>query len=76
MTARGRRWSASEKEAFAALKELGGLPAVIERLVTFEREISVIVVRGKDGEMKFYDPGRERAPERHPRHQPRACPHP
>src|SRR4029078_3527897 len=35
----------SEKEAFAALKELGGQPSVIERLVTFEREISVIVVR-------------------------------
>ena len=30
--------------------------AVIERLLTFEREISVIVVRGQNGEMKFYDP--------------------
>ncbi|HEY5732718.1 MAG TPA: 5-(carboxyamino)imidazole ribonucleotide synthase [Methyloceanibacter sp.] len=46
----------SEKEAFAALKELGGQPSVIERLLTFEREISVIVVRGQNGEMKFYDP--------------------
>ena len=31
-------------------------PPVIERLLTFEREISVIVVRGQNGEMKFYDP--------------------
>ena len=53
---KGQALVRSEKEAFAALKELGGRPAVIERLVTFEREISVIVVRGQDGEMKFYDP--------------------
>ena len=53
---KGQALVRSEKEAFAALKELGGQPAVIERLVTFEREISVIVVRGQDGEMKFYDP--------------------
>jgi 5-(carboxyamino)imidazole ribonucleotide synthase len=45
----------SEREAIAALKELGGRPAVIERLVVFEREISVIVVRSQDGKMKFYD---------------------
>jgi 5-(carboxyamino)imidazole ribonucleotide synthase len=53
---KGQALIRSEKEAFAALKELGGKPAVIERLVTFEREISVIVVRGQDGKMKFYDP--------------------
>ncbi len=53
---KGQALVRSEKEAFAALKELGGRPSVIERLVTFEREISVIVVRGQDGEIKFYDP--------------------
>ena len=53
---KGQALVRSEKEAFAALKELGGQPSVIERLVTFEREISVIVVRGQNGEMKFYDP--------------------
>jgi 5-(carboxyamino)imidazole ribonucleotide synthase len=53
---KGQALVRSEKEAFAALKDLGGRPSVIERLVTFEREISVIVVRGQDGEMKFYDP--------------------
>jgi 5-(carboxyamino)imidazole ribonucleotide synthase len=53
---KGQALVRSDKEAFAALKELGGQPSVIERLVTFEREISVIVVRGQNGEMKFYDP--------------------
>lgn len=53
---KGQALVRSEKEAFAALKELGERPSVIERLVTFEREISVIVVRGQDGEIKFYDP--------------------
>ena len=52
---KGQALVRDEAEAFAALRQLGGLPAIIERLVTFEREISVIVVRGKDGEMKFYD---------------------
>jgi 5-(carboxyamino)imidazole ribonucleotide synthase len=53
---KGQALVRSETEAVAALKELGDQPAIIERLVTFEREISVIVVRGWDGEMKFYDP--------------------
>lgn len=53
---KGQALVRNEKEAFAALKDLGGQPSVIERLVAFEREISVIVVRGQDGEMKFYDP--------------------
>jgi len=40
----------------AALKEQRGQPALIERLVAFEREISVLAVRGQDGTLKFYDP--------------------
>ena len=76
MTARDRRWSATRRRRLAALTELRGQPALIERLVAFEREISVIVVRGQDGDAQVLRSGRERAPERHPRHQPRACPHP
>ncbi|HEU0017631.1 MAG TPA: 5-(carboxyamino)imidazole ribonucleotide synthase [Methyloceanibacter sp.] len=53
---KGQALVRSEQEALAALKELGSRPLVIERLVAFEREISVIVVRGQDGKMKFYDP--------------------
>jgi 5-(carboxyamino)imidazole ribonucleotide synthase len=53
---KGQALVRSEAEAFAALKELRGQPALIEALVAFEREISVLAVRGRDGAMKFYDP--------------------
>ena len=53
---KGQALVRNEAEALAALKELRGQPALIERLVAFEREISVLVVRGQDGTLKFYDP--------------------
>jgi 5-(carboxyamino)imidazole ribonucleotide synthase len=42
-------------EAAAALKGLGGQPALLESLIAFEREVSVMVVRGRDGDLRFYD---------------------
>jgi 5-(carboxyamino)imidazole ribonucleotide synthase len=33
---------------------LGGVPLVLEEMVRFEREISIIAVRGRTGETKFY----------------------
>ncbi|MEZ5923976.1 MAG: 5-(carboxyamino)imidazole ribonucleotide synthase [Hyphomicrobiaceae bacterium] len=39
----------------AALAALGGVPSIAEGLVRFDREISVLAVRGQDGEMRFYD---------------------
>jgi 5-(carboxyamino)imidazole ribonucleotide synthase len=53
---KGQTLVRNEAEALAALTELRGQPALIERLVAFEREISVLVVRGEDGTLKFYDP--------------------
>jgi 5-(carboxyamino)imidazole ribonucleotide synthase len=53
---KGQALVRNEAEALAALQELRGQPALIERLVAFEREISVLVVRGEDGTLKFYDP--------------------
>ncbi|HET7852700.1 MAG TPA: 5-(carboxyamino)imidazole ribonucleotide synthase, partial [Methyloceanibacter sp.] len=53
---KGQALVRNESEALAALKELRGQPALIERLVAFEREISVLAVRGEDGQLKFYDP--------------------
>jgi 5-(carboxyamino)imidazole ribonucleotide synthase len=53
---KGQALVRNEAEALAAFKELRGQPALIERLVAFEREISVLVVRGEDGALKFYDP--------------------
>ena len=72
MTARARSLIRAEDAAPAALEAIGNVPALLEGLVLFEREISVIVVRGQDGALRLLRSGRERASERHPRHQPRA----
>jgi 5-(carboxyamino)imidazole ribonucleotide synthase len=42
-------------EADAAWHALGGVPSLVESVVRFEREMSVLVVRGQDGAMQFYD---------------------
>ncbi|HEX7775772.1 MAG TPA: 5-(carboxyamino)imidazole ribonucleotide synthase [Parvibaculum sp.] len=43
-------------DADAAWNEIGGQPAILEGFVPFEREISVIVARGFDGDVAAYDP--------------------
>lgn len=43
----------AETGVFAAL---GGVPAILEELVSFEREISVIAARSADGSVVAYDP--------------------
>jgi 5-(carboxyamino)imidazole ribonucleotide synthase len=45
-----------EGEAESAWHAIHGMPAVLESLVPFEREVSVIAVRGRGGEIRFYDP--------------------
>jgi 5-(carboxyamino)imidazole ribonucleotide synthase len=47
---------AAVDEAAAALQAIANAPALLEGMVRFEREISVIVVRGQDGALAFYDP--------------------
>ena len=42
-------------EAETALEKIGGGPAILEGMVAFEREISVLAVRARDGDMRFYD---------------------
>jgi len=42
-------------EAEAAWQAIGQVPAVLEGLVLFEREVSVIAVRGRDGAFQIYD---------------------
>jgi 5-(carboxyamino)imidazole ribonucleotide synthase len=44
-----------EDEISAALEAIGRVPALVEGIVPFEREVSVIVVRGQDGGLQFYD---------------------
>lgn len=44
-------------DAAAAWAAVGGQPAVLEGLIEFEREISVVAVRGIDGAVAAFDPG-------------------
>ncbi|MDO8839358.1 MAG: 5-(carboxyamino)imidazole ribonucleotide synthase [Parvibaculum sp.] len=44
------------EEAAAAWDAIGRMPAILEGFVPFEREISVVVARGIDGETAAYDP--------------------
>jgi len=45
-----------EEEVPAALEAIGPVPALVEAIVPFDREVSMIVVRGQAGETRFYDP--------------------
>jgi 5-(carboxyamino)imidazole ribonucleotide synthase len=47
----------SPEDAPDALSALRGAPAILEGVVAFEREISVIAARGLDGSVAAYDPG-------------------
>ena len=42
-------------EAETAFEKIGGAPSLLEGIVPFQRELSAIVVRGQDGETRFYD---------------------
>jgi 5-(carboxyamino)imidazole ribonucleotide synthase len=53
---KGQALIRNQAEAEAALQAIGDVPAVLEGMVLFEREISVLVVRGQDGELVYYDP--------------------
>jgi 5-(carboxyamino)imidazole ribonucleotide synthase len=45
----------TEADTESAWKTIGGAPSVLEGVVRFQREVSVIAVRGQDGETRFYD---------------------
>ncbi len=49
-----------DTDAGAALASLSGAPAILEAVVPFAAEISVIGARGIDGAVACYDPGRNR----------------
>lgn len=46
----------SLNDADAAWAEIGGHPAILEQVVAFNAEFSLIGVRGQDGGLVFYDP--------------------
>lgn len=43
-------------EAREAWAKLGGVPAILEAVVPFEREVSVVLARGLDGRVQSFDP--------------------
>lgn len=53
---KGQARIAGAAEADAAWDAIGRTPAILEGFVPFEREISVVVARGIDGETAAYDP--------------------
>ncbi len=55
---RGQARIDAPEGAAAALAALAGAPAILEGVVPFTAEISVIAARGADGAVAAYDPGR------------------
>ena len=48
--------SASADDAKGVFAAMGGVPLILESLVPFAREISIIAARGRDGRIEAYDP--------------------
>jgi len=53
---KGQRKIAMAADLASAWEAFGRVPCILERVVAFEREISVIVGRGPDGGLAIYDP--------------------
>ena len=51
-----RMFRSAEDSPGGAFAALGGVPLILESLVPFTREISVIAARGMDGKVACYDP--------------------
>ncbi len=53
---KGQRRIASSADLGAAWEDLGQVPCVLEALVPFTLEVSVVVARGHDGDVRAYEP--------------------
>lgn len=51
---RGQQVLRDDLDLSLAWSRLGGRPLILERLVPFERELSLVVVRDRAGEVRFY----------------------
>lgn len=51
---KGQVFIRSASEAVTAWDQVGRRPAIIEQVIAFEREVSVIAARGIDGDVRFY----------------------
>lgn len=54
---KGQMRLGADSDLDAAQRDFGDAPAILEGMVNFEREISVIAARGQDGAVAAYDPG-------------------
>ncbi len=54
---KGQARIAHPEDAATALAAMAGAPAILERVVEFQAEISVVVARSLSGEVAAYDPG-------------------
>ncbi|MGI1663057.1 5-(carboxyamino)imidazole ribonucleotide synthase [Palleronia sp. KMU-117] len=54
---KGQARLATATDADAALAAMAGAPAILEGMIAFEREVSVIAARGLDGHVVSYEPG-------------------
>lgn len=52
---KGQARLASAGDIGAAFEDIGRAPATLEAMVAFKFEVSVLLVRGQDGETRFYD---------------------
>jgi 5-(carboxyamino)imidazole ribonucleotide synthase len=52
---KGQVWLRTVADAAAAWEQLGSRPLVAEQAVRFEEEFSVVLARGSDGSLAFYD---------------------
>jgi 5-(carboxyamino)imidazole ribonucleotide synthase len=51
---KGQRWVEHAQEAPAAFAALGGAPVILEAAADFQRELSIIAARGRDGAIAVY----------------------
>ena len=51
---KGQRVLRAASDVAPAFRELGGVPLLLEGFVAFERELSLLAVRGRTGETAFY----------------------
>jgi 5-(carboxyamino)imidazole ribonucleotide synthase len=54
---KGQARLSGPRDAEAAFADMSGAPAILEGVVDFTREVSVIAARGLSGEVVAYDPG-------------------
>jgi 5-(carboxyamino)imidazole ribonucleotide synthase len=51
---KGQRVLRSPADVDAAWTALSGAPLILEQFIAFDRELSVLAVRGRDGDVRFY----------------------